>query len=284
MKHMGGKWSGDDSECDDCGTWWRAKQWREGSWWGKHCRSDDGWKPGTGLRAGKCMVHQCGWQLKKCRWDMTCREAVQCAIGAWARDIPRRPLAPPRPRLSRDCLGRTARRAFLAFSRFAKASSRNARQDASRSSRAFVSFRQATLTVLFFCLRPRRVRHGRRRRVPRVRVPVRAGQPQRRHRGPLLLRPGQELHARDVGAISPRRREEETSKNKKKPLDTPACLTAERRERRRETRRPRRERRTRETHEKPRQLRSRKKTTDRERFCTYARSDILTYSRCMTCE
>ena len=175
MKHMGGKWSGDDSECDDCGTWWRAKQWREGSWWGKHCRSDDGWKPGTGLRAGKCMVHQCGWQLKKCRWDMTCREAVQCAIGAWARDIPRRPLAPPRPRLSRDCLGRTARRAFLAFSRFAKASSRNARQDASRSSRAFVSFRQATLTVLFFCSRPRRVRHGRRRRVPRVRVPVRSG-------------------------------------------------------------------------------------------------------------
>jgi hypothetical protein len=83
MKHTGGKWSGDDSECDDCGTWWRAKQWREGSWWGKHCRRDDGWKPGTGLRAGKCMVSQCGWQLKKCRWDMTCRESVQCAIGAW---------------------------------------------------------------------------------------------------------------------------------------------------------------------------------------------------------
>jgi hypothetical protein len=83
MKHMGGMTSGDDSECDDCGTWWRAKQWREGSWWGKHCRRDDGWKPGTGLRAGKCMVHQCGWQLKKCRWDMTCRESVQCAIGAW---------------------------------------------------------------------------------------------------------------------------------------------------------------------------------------------------------
>jgi hypothetical protein len=29
---------------------------------------------------------------------------------------------------------------------------------------------------------------------------VRTGQPQRRHRGPLLLRPGQELHARDVDA------------------------------------------------------------------------------------
>ena len=133
MKHTGGKWSGDDSECDDCGTWWRARQWREGSWWGKHCRRDDGWKPGTGLRAGKCMVHQCGWQLKKCRWDMTCREAVQCAIGAWARDIPRRPLAPPRPRLSRDCLGIIANRASLAFSRFAKASSRNAKRDAYRS-------------------------------------------------------------------------------------------------------------------------------------------------------
>ena len=116
MKHMGHMKHGDDSECDDCGTWWRAKQWRQGSWWGKHCRRDDGWKPGTGLRAGKCMVHQCGWQLKKCRWDMTCREAVQCAIGAWT-----------------------------------------------------------PLTHLLFARVYARLRHGRRRRVPRVLVPVRAG-------------------------------------------------------------------------------------------------------------
>ena len=109
MKHMGHMKHGDDSECDDCGTWWRARQWREGSWWGKHCRRDDGWKPGTGLRAGKCMVHQCGWQLKKCRWDMTCREAVQCAIGAWARDIPGRLLAPPRPRLTLATVSESSR-------------------------------------------------------------------------------------------------------------------------------------------------------------------------------
>jgi len=88
VKHSGGhmkssSWSGDDSECDDCGTWWRAKQWQQDSWWGKHSRRQDrdGWKPGTGLRAAKCMLHQCGWELKKCRFDMTCRESMQCAIG-----------------------------------------------------------------------------------------------------------------------------------------------------------------------------------------------------------
>jgi hypothetical protein len=158
MKHTGGKWSGDDSECDDCGTWWRARQWREGSWWGKHCRRDDGWKPGTGLRAGKCMVHQCGWQLKKCRWDMTCREAVQCAIGAWARDIPGRPLTHRHLHVSR--LSRNDRETCgsKAFSRHAKASSRNAKRDAKRTHGVgvFFFFRAKTLTVLFFSFRPRR--------------------------------------------------------------------------------------------------------------------------------
>ena len=93
VKHSGGhmkssSWSGDDSECDDCGTWWRAKQWQQDSWWGKHSRRQDrdGWKPDTGLRAAKCMLHQCGWELKKCRFDMTCRESMQCAIGTFARE------------------------------------------------------------------------------------------------------------------------------------------------------------------------------------------------------
>jgi|TARA_B110000971_G_scaffold49903_1_gene50228 hypothetical protein len=94
MKHMmhssGGKWSGkdkwsgDDSECDDCGTWWKAKQWDKDSWWGKHTKRQDRgtWVPGTGLRAAKCLLHQCGWELKKCRFDTTCRESIQCAVGA----------------------------------------------------------------------------------------------------------------------------------------------------------------------------------------------------------
>jgi hypothetical protein len=201
MKHMGGMTSGGDSECDDCGTWWRAKQWREGSWWGKHCRRDDGWKPGTGLRAGKCMVSQCGWQLKKCRWDMTCRESVQCAIGAWgeARKGHRHVRV---SRLSRKARGTRVPRVLLfresAFWEHESVDA-NTRSSVARFLLGHVfRFSCAHRFSRFFFRR--RVRHGRRRRVPRVRVQVRTGQPQRRHRGPLLLRPGQELHARDVDA------------------------------------------------------------------------------------
>jgi len=152
MKHTGGKWSGDDSECDDCGTWWRARQWREGSWWGKHCRRDDGWKPGTGLRAGKCMVHQCGWQLKKCRWDMTCREAVQCAIGAWARDIPGRPLTHRHlhvSRLSRNDRETCGSKAFSRHTRKRLLGTRNeTRNEHSRFS-SFAFWTSKTLTFFF---------------------------------------------------------------------------------------------------------------------------------------
>ena len=40
-----------------------------------------GWVPGSGMRVAKCMLHKCGWELKKCRKDMTCRSAMQCALG-----------------------------------------------------------------------------------------------------------------------------------------------------------------------------------------------------------
>ena len=138
MHHMGNKWSGDDSECDDCGTWWRAKKWHEGSWWGKHCRHDDGWKPGTGLRAGTCMLHKCGWELKKCRLDMTCREAVQCAIGAFTRSTKDTP-SPPRRHTLTVPLG-TSVCSSLTVSRFARNSRKTARFLGRRERRARLEF------------------------------------------------------------------------------------------------------------------------------------------------
>ena len=78
----------DDGDCDDCGTWWRAKRWRDASWWSKWSKKttarddDSGWVPGARRRVAKCMLGNCGSQLKKCRKDTVCRAAVQCAVGA----------------------------------------------------------------------------------------------------------------------------------------------------------------------------------------------------------
>ena len=80
----------DDADDDDSQDWWRSKSWRTESWWGKHMSRHGGWKmrssgrafgSGQGIRAAKCMVRECGMELKKCRMDMTCRQGVKCAVG-----------------------------------------------------------------------------------------------------------------------------------------------------------------------------------------------------------
>jgi hypothetical protein len=92
----GGKHHGDmshmdtDDDSDDSQDWWHSKSWRRESWWGKHMSRHGGWKMrtsgrtfgnGQGIRAAKCMLRECGMELQKCRFDMTCRQGVKCAVG-----------------------------------------------------------------------------------------------------------------------------------------------------------------------------------------------------------
>ena len=42
--------------------------------------SDGGWVPGSGVKAAKCMMRECGWELAKCRKDAKCKAAMQCAL------------------------------------------------------------------------------------------------------------------------------------------------------------------------------------------------------------
>ena len=92
----GGKHHGDmshmdtDDDSDDSQDWWHSKSWRKESWWGKHMSRHGGWKMrtsgrtfgnGQGIRAAKCMLRECGMELQKCRFDMTCRQGVKCAVG-----------------------------------------------------------------------------------------------------------------------------------------------------------------------------------------------------------
>ena len=79
-----------DDDSDDSQDWWHSKSWRKESWWGKHMSRHGGWKMrtsgrtfgnGQGIRAAKCMVRECGMELQKCRFDMTCRQGVKCAVG-----------------------------------------------------------------------------------------------------------------------------------------------------------------------------------------------------------
>ena len=92
-----------DGDCDDCGTWWRAKRWRDASWWSKWSKKptardeDSDWVPGARLKVAKCMLGKCGWQLKKCRKDTACRAAVQCAVGASIAPRERSRRLPPPP-------------------------------------------------------------------------------------------------------------------------------------------------------------------------------------------
>ena len=50
---------------------------------------------GQGIRAAKCMLRECGMELQKCRFDMTCRQGIKCAVG----EAPSRALSgfPSRP-------------------------------------------------------------------------------------------------------------------------------------------------------------------------------------------
>ena len=119
----------------------------------------------------------CGWQLKKCRWDMTCREAVQCAIGAWARDIPGRPGAAPTPPRLGVVLGTTARPAAQSVLSSRESVFSERARDAKRLKDADVVAACAMLAE------------------PRAPLPhVRSLDNRNDVTETLLLRPGQELH------------------------------------------------------------------------------------------
>ena len=87
------KLSSHDSSSDDdgnSGKWWKAKGADKADWWSKRSdammtkkKRNDGssWVPGTGLRVARCILHECAKELKMCRKDSTCRDAVQCTLG-----------------------------------------------------------------------------------------------------------------------------------------------------------------------------------------------------------
>lgn len=85
MKH------GHHGSDDDDSRWWKARGWKHEGWWSKHSDSmmtkrrgqskSGGWVPGSGMRAARCMLHQCGQELHTCRRDHTCRAAMQCVLG-----------------------------------------------------------------------------------------------------------------------------------------------------------------------------------------------------------
>jgi hypothetical protein len=63
-----------DEDSDAESSSWKHGGGRE---W-KH--SDGGWVPGSGVKAAKCMMRECGWELAKCRKDAKCKAAMQCAL------------------------------------------------------------------------------------------------------------------------------------------------------------------------------------------------------------
>ena len=200
----GGKHQGDmshmdtDDDSDDSQDWWHSKSWRRESWWGKHMSRHGGWKMrtsgrtfgnGQGIRAAKCMLRECGMELQKCRFDMTCRQGVKCAVG----EDPSRALS-GFPRRVPSGLSAPVSSQPHVFPR--------------RSLSLKPRKKQLTLLAIFGDDPHERLRIRRRRRQPRVLARLRPREPQRRVLEAVRVPLGLWMHARDVRPTKgPRRRE-----------------------------------------------------------------------------
>ena len=190
----GGKHQGDmshmdtDDDSDDSQDWWHSKSWRRESWWGKHMSRHGGWKMrtsgrtfgnGQGIRAAKCMLRECGMELQKCRFDMTCRQGVKCAVG----EDPSRALS-GFPRRVPSGLSAPVSSQPHVFPR--------------RSLSLKPRKKQLTLLAIFGDDPHERLRIRRRRRQPRVLARLRPREPQRRVLEAVRVPLGLWMHARDV--------------------------------------------------------------------------------------
>ena len=190
----GGKHQGDmshmdtDDDSDDSQDWWHSKSWRRESWWGKHMSRHGGWKMrtsgrtfgnGQGIRAAKCMLRECGMELQKCRFDMTCRQGIKCAVG----EDPSRALS-GFPRRVPSGLSAPVSSQPHVFPR--------------RSLSLKPRKKQLTLLAIFGDDPHERLRIRRRRRQPRVLARLRPREPQRRVLEAVRVPLGVWMHARDV--------------------------------------------------------------------------------------
>ena len=190
----GGKHHGDmshmdtDDDSDDSQDWWHSKSWRRESWWGKHMSRHGGWKMrtsgrtfgnGQGIRAAKCMLRECGMELQKCRFDMTCRQGVKCAVG----EDPSRALSGFPRRVPSGLSAPVASQPHV-FPR--------------RSLSLKPRKKQLTLLAIFGDDPHERLRIRRRRRQPRVLTRLRPREPQRRVLEAVRVPLGLWMHARDV--------------------------------------------------------------------------------------
>ena len=190
----GGKHQGDmshmdtDDDSDDSQDWWHSKSWRRESWWGKHMSRHGGWKMrtsgrtfgnGQGIRAAKCMLRECGMELQKCRFDMTCRQGVKCAVG----EDPSRALSGFPRRVPSGLSAPVASQPHV-FPR--------------RSLSLKPRKKQLTLLAIFGDDPQERLRIRRRRRQPRVLARLRPREPQRRVLEAVRVPLGLWMHARDV--------------------------------------------------------------------------------------
>ena len=190
----GGKHHGDmshmdtDDDSDDSQDWWHSKSWRRESWWGKHMSRHGGWKMrtsgrtfgnGQGIRAAKCMLRECGMELQKCRFDMTCRQGVKCAVG----EDPSRALSGFPRRVPSGLSAPVASQPHV-FPR--------------RSLSLKPRKKQLTLLAIFGDDPHERLRIRRRRRQPRVLARLRPREPQRRVLEAVRVPLGLWMHARDV--------------------------------------------------------------------------------------
>ena len=190
----GGKHHGDmshmdtDDDSDDSQDWWHSKSWRRESWWGKHMSRHGGWKMrtsgrtfgnGQGIRAAKCMLRECGMELQKCRFDMTCRQGIKCAVG----EDPSRALSGFPRRVPSGLSAPVASQPHV-FPR--------------RSLSLKPRKKQLTLLAIFGDDPHERLRIRRRRRQPRVLARLRPREPQRRVLEAVRVPLGLWMHARDV--------------------------------------------------------------------------------------